>query len=170
MYIYLPTEPPPLVVGSITNGGVTGGNTVRIQWPIPDILFLREYIITYSFLPYILPRGRRQANTVTVNTNETSLDIPDFSGGGTYTTDIDASVGAPGADLITLDVLPDDTTFTAPDRGGCSLLVCFPLLLCHSAICVMCVNSVLCDCPPTHTHIHTHTHSSQRSSSCDSVT
>ncbi len=125
MYIYLPTEPPPLVVGSITIGEMINVSTVRIQWPRPDILFIRLYTITYSFVPYMLPRGRRQADTVTVNSTDTSLDIPDFSGGGTYTTDINALVGAPFADPITLDVLLDDTTFTAPDRGGCGLLVCF---------------------------------------------
>ncbi len=145
------TAPPPLISDDpdpITIVRVTSGNTLAISWPMPNILFIREYVITYTFMPYMFSRGRRQTSTgsdpVTVTSLTNSLDIPDFSGGGTYTADIDVVIEAPAADPITLNVLPDNTVFTAPDRGNyCGSVFCYcPALFRHvllQTVCIVCI-------------------------------
>ncbi len=122
------TAPPPLIPRVEGKDDpifpVAVGTILTIRWNMPTVPFIRLYTVTYSATPFT-SRRRRQTESFTMNTtgNTPQLDIPDFLGGATYGTDIDAIVGAPGAMPLVLDVLPDDAVFTAPDTGGCGLWV-----------------------------------------------
>ncbi len=131
LYIsFLSPVPPALLEGT---GGdlitaVAQGNpgvspiSIRIQWVVPQVEFLRGYVGTITFTPFTSStRRKRQAATTTVpvNTTDNFIMVNDFLGGSMVMPAINGEVGPPGSAVVSVPVFPAGTIIMAPERGGC---------------------------------------------------
>ncbi len=124
---FLSPEPPVLINNNrpftaIGQLPAEGGSptSVRIEWPIPPVLFFRGYRAIITFIPFTSSSRRKRQAPVTVNTTDNFIMINDFFGGATYSPNVAAEIGPDGSDSVFVNVFPNDATFIAPERGGCS--------------------------------------------------
>ncbi len=122
---FLSPEPPALINNTkpftaIGQLPAEGGSptSVRIEWPIPPVLFVRGYRAIITFIPFTSSSRRKRQAPVTVNTTDNFIMINDFSGGATYSPNVAAEIGPDGSDSVFVNVFPNDATFIAPERGN----------------------------------------------------
>ena len=101
--------------------------SIRIEWVVPQVEFLRRYVGTITFTPFTSStRRKRQAATTTVpvNTTDNFIMVNDFLGGSMVMPAINGEVGPPGSAVVSVPVFPAGTIIMAPERGGCGIEIC----------------------------------------------
>ncbi len=135
LYIYhfsLHAVPPALLEGTVgdlieavaqpTTPLGDSPTSIRIEWVVPQVEFLRGYVGTITFTPFTSStRRKRQAATtsVPVDTTDNFIMVDDFPGGSMVMPAINGEVGPPGAAVVSVPVFPAGTIIMAPERGGC---------------------------------------------------